>query len=90
MKAKLNAESLAAQEQGSEIYDDPKSFSESTTSDSYNESKGKWFSAEELRKVGSDQVGLIGIALKTVFQIISDKGHQMQYPKAKTATTRVR
>ncbi|XP_062714387.1 voltage-dependent T-type calcium channel subunit alpha-1G isoform X3 [Aedes albopictus] len=51
VKAKLNAESLAAQEQGSEIYDDPKSFSESTTSDSYNESKGKWFSAEELRKI---------------------------------------
>lgn len=51
MKAKLNAESMAAQEQGSDIYDDPKSFSESTTSDSYNESKGKWFSAEELRKV---------------------------------------
>lgn len=49
MKAKLNAE--AAQDQGSDIYDDPKSFSESTTSDSYNESKGKWFSAEELRKV---------------------------------------
>ncbi|XP_065095461.1 voltage-dependent T-type calcium channel subunit alpha-1G isoform X3 [Ochlerotatus camptorhynchus] len=51
VKAKLNAESLAAQEQGSDIYDDPKSFSESTTSDSYNESKGKWFSAEELRKI---------------------------------------
>ncbi|EDS27724.1 voltage-dependent T-type calcium channel subunit alpha-1G [Culex quinquefasciatus] len=49
VKAKLNAEA-AAQEQGSEIFDDPKSFSESTTSDSYNETKGKWFSAEELRK----------------------------------------
>ncbi|XP_053687605.1 voltage-dependent T-type calcium channel subunit alpha-1G [Sabethes cyaneus] len=51
VKAKLNAESLAAQEQGSDIFDDPKSFSESTTSDSYNEAKGKWFSAEELRKI---------------------------------------
>ncbi|XP_055600094.1 voltage-dependent T-type calcium channel subunit alpha-1G isoform X2 [Uranotaenia lowii] len=51
VKAKLNAESLAAQEQGSDIYDDPRSFSESTTSDSYNEPKGKWFSAEELRKI---------------------------------------
>ncbi|XP_038117628.1 voltage-dependent T-type calcium channel subunit alpha-1G isoform X4 [Culex quinquefasciatus] len=50
VKAKLNAEA-AAQEQGSEIFDDPKSFSESTTSDSYNETKGKWFSAEELRKI---------------------------------------
>ncbi|XP_055525696.1 voltage-dependent T-type calcium channel subunit alpha-1G isoform X2 [Wyeomyia smithii] len=51
VKAKLNAESLAAQEQSSDIFDDPKSFSESTTSDSYNEAKGKWFSAEELRKI---------------------------------------
>ncbi|XP_055634559.1 voltage-dependent T-type calcium channel subunit alpha-1G isoform X4 [Toxorhynchites rutilus septentrionalis] len=51
VKAKLNAESLAAQEQGSESFDEPKSFSESTTSDSYNEVKGKWFSAEELRKI---------------------------------------
>lgn len=31
--------------------DDLKSFSESTTSDSYNELKNRWFSAEELRKV---------------------------------------
>lgn len=56
VKAKLNAEA-AAQEQGSEIFDDPKSFSESTTSDSYNETKGKWFSAEELRKVVLNGVG---------------------------------
>ncbi|XP_058837307.1 voltage-dependent T-type calcium channel subunit alpha-1G isoform X2 [Topomyia yanbarensis] len=51
VKAKLNAESLAAQEQNSDIFDDPKSFSESTTSDSYNEARGKWFSAEELRMI---------------------------------------
>jgi hypothetical protein len=55
----LNAEQqqfqmqLQMQEQFNEINppDDLKSFSESTTSDSYHELKNRWFSAEELRKV---------------------------------------
>ena len=55
VKAKLNAEQqqIQMQLQFNEMFppDDLKSFSESTTSDSYNELKNKWFSAEELRKV---------------------------------------
>lgn len=50
MKAKLNAEALA-QEQSMEVYDDQRSFSESSTTDSYNGSRGKWYSVEELTKV---------------------------------------
>lgn len=87
MKAKLNAESLAAQEQGSEIYDDPKSFSESTTSDSYNESKGKWFSAEELRKVRSFSWSALIRSL--ILKTISDKGHKVQHTETKAFATRV-
>uniref|UniRef100_A0A182TIB5 Ion transport domain-containing protein n=1 Tax=Anopheles melas TaxID=34690 RepID=A0A182TIB5_9DIPT len=50
VKAKLNAEALA-QEQSMEVYDDQRSFSESSTTDSYNGSRGKWYSVEELTKV---------------------------------------
>uniref|UniRef100_A0A182P976 Ion transport domain-containing protein n=1 Tax=Anopheles epiroticus TaxID=199890 RepID=A0A182P976_9DIPT len=50
VKAKLNAEALA-QEQSMEVYDDQRSFSESSTTDSYNGSRGKWYSVEELSKV---------------------------------------
>uniref|UniRef100_A0A182J185 Ion transport domain-containing protein n=1 Tax=Anopheles atroparvus TaxID=41427 RepID=A0A182J185_ANOAO len=50
VKAKLNAEALA-QEQSMEVYDDQRSYSESSTTDSYNGSRGKWYSVEELSKV---------------------------------------
>ena len=61
IKAKLNAEQqqlqmqLQMQEQFNEMFppDDLKSFSESTTSDSYNDLKHRWFSAEELRKINN-------------------------------------
>jgi voltage-dependent calcium channel T type alpha-1G len=61
IKAKLNAEQqqlqmqLQMQEQFNEMFppDDIKSFSDSTTSDSYNELKNRWFSAEELRKLNN-------------------------------------
>jgi voltage-dependent calcium channel T type alpha-1G len=61
IKAKLNAEQqqlqmqLQMQEQFNEMFppDDLKSFSESTTSDSHNELKNRWFSAEELRKLNN-------------------------------------
>lgn len=61
IKAKLNAEQqqlqmqLQMQEQFNEMFpqEDGKSFSESTTSDSYNELRNRWFSAEELRKLNS-------------------------------------
>lgn len=64
IKAKLNAEQqqlqmqLQMQEQFNEMFpqDDLKSFSDSTTSDSYNELKNRWFSAEELRKLKSMDV----------------------------------
>lgn len=54
VKAKLNAEQeqFQMQLQFQEMYaQEEKSYSESTTSDSYNELKNRWFSAEELRKV---------------------------------------
>ncbi|XP_035773976.1 voltage-dependent T-type calcium channel subunit alpha-1G-like isoform X5 [Anopheles albimanus] len=50
VKAKLNAEALA-QEQSMEVFDDQRSFSESSTTDSYNGARGKWYSVEELSKV---------------------------------------
>ncbi|KAG5672248.1 hypothetical protein PVAND_002390 [Polypedilum vanderplanki] len=61
IKAKLNAEQqqlqmqLQMQEQFNEMFpqDDLKSFSDSTTSDSYNDLKNRWFSAEELRKLNN-------------------------------------
>lgn len=60
IKAKLNAEQqqlqmqLQMQEQFNERFPlDEKSFSDSTTSDSYNELRNRWFSAEELRKLNS-------------------------------------
>lgn len=61
IKAKLNAEQqqlqmhLQMQEQFNEMFpqDDVKSFSDSTTSDSYNELRNRWFSAEELRKLNN-------------------------------------
>lgn len=61
IKAKLNAEQqqlqmqLQMQEQFNEMFpqDDLKSFSDSTTSDSYNELRNRWFSAEELRKLNN-------------------------------------
>lgn len=61
IKAKLNAEQqqlqmqLQMQEQYNDMYpqEDGKSFSESTTSDSYNELRNRWFSAEELRKLNN-------------------------------------
>ncbi|XP_070508041.1 voltage-dependent T-type calcium channel subunit alpha-1G isoform X8 [Chironomus tepperi] len=61
IKAKLNAEQqqlqmqLQMQEQFNEMFppDDLKSFSESTTSESYNDLKHKWCSAEELRKLNN-------------------------------------
>lgn len=64
IKAKLNAEQqqlqmqLQMQEQFNEMFpqDDIKSFSESTTSDSYNELRNRWFSAEELRKLNNFDV----------------------------------
>lgn len=64
IKAKLNAEQqqlqmqLQMQEQFNEMFppDDLKSFSESTTSDSYNELRNRWFSAEELRKLNNIDV----------------------------------
>lgn len=64
IKAKLNAEQqqlqmqLQMQEQFNEMFppDDVKSFSDSTTSDSYNELRNRWFSAEELRKLNNYDV----------------------------------
>jgi voltage-dependent calcium channel T type alpha-1G len=64
IKAKLNAEQqqlqmqLQMQEQFNEMFpqDDLKSFSDSTTSDSYNELRNRWFSAEELRKLNNVDV----------------------------------
>lgn len=64
IKAKLNAEQqqlqmqLQMQEQFNEMFppDDIKSFSDSTTSDSYNELRNRWFSAEELRKLNNMDV----------------------------------
>ena len=64
IKAKLNAEQqqlqmqLQMQEQFNEMFppDDLKSFSESTTSDSYNELRNRWYSAEELRKLNNFDV----------------------------------
>ena len=60
IKAKLNAEQqqlqmqLQMQDHFNEMFpEDGKSFSESTTSDSYNELRNRWFSAEELRKLNS-------------------------------------
>jgi voltage-dependent calcium channel T type alpha-1G len=61
IKAKLNAEQqqlqmqLQMQEQFNEMFppDDLKSFSESSTSDSHNDLKNRWFSAEELRKLNN-------------------------------------
>lgn len=61
IKAKLNAEQqqlqmqLQMQEQFNEMFppDDIKSFSDSTTSDSYNDLRNRWFSAEELRKLNN-------------------------------------
>lgn len=61
IKAKLNAEQqqlqmqIQMQEQFNEMFppDDLKSFSDSTTSDSYNELRNRWFSAEELRKLNN-------------------------------------
>ncbi|XP_052870084.1 voltage-dependent T-type calcium channel subunit alpha-1G [Anopheles cruzii] len=50
VKAKLNAEALA-QEQSMEVFEDQRSFSGSSTTDSYNGSRGgKWYSVEELSK----------------------------------------
>lgn len=62
IKAKLNSEQqqlqmqLQMQEHFNEMFppDDLKSFSESTTSDSYNELRNRWFSAEELRKLNNN------------------------------------
>lgn len=58
IKAKLNAEQqqyqmqIQMQEQFNEMFPpDDKSFSDSTTSESYNELRNRWFSAEELRKM---------------------------------------
>jgi hypothetical protein len=52
VKAKLTAEKEQL-ENMSEYFDDPKSYSDSTsTNDSYPDLKNKWYSAEELRKVG--------------------------------------
>lgn len=49
VKAKMNAHTL---QDNYDMYDDQRSYSESTsTSDSFNEMKSKWYSAEELRKV---------------------------------------
>lgn len=64
IKAKLNAEQqqlqmqLQMQEQFNEMFppDDVKSFSDSTTSESYNELRNRWFSAEELRKLNNFDV----------------------------------
>ena len=64
IKAKLNAEQqqlqmqLQMQEQFNEMFppDDVKSFSDSTASDSYNELRNRWFSAEELRKLNNYDV----------------------------------
>jgi voltage-dependent calcium channel T type alpha-1G len=64
IKAKLNAEQqqlqmqLQMQEQFNEMFppDDLKSFSDSTTSDSYNDLRNRWFSAEELRKLNNIDV----------------------------------
>lgn len=64
IKAKLNAEQqqlqmqLQMQEHFNEMFppDDVKSFSDSTTSDSYNELRNRWFSAEELRKLNNMDV----------------------------------
>lgn len=64
IKAKLNAEQqqlqmqLQMQEHFNEMFpqDDLKSFSDSTTSDSYNELRNRWFSAEELRKLNNFDV----------------------------------
>ncbi|CRK92625.1 CLUMA_CG006168, isoform A [Clunio marinus] len=64
IKAKLNAEQqqlqmqLQMQEQFNEMFpaDDLKSFSDSTTSESYNELRNRWFSAEELRKLNNFDV----------------------------------
>lgn len=64
IKAKLNAEQqqlqmqLQMQEQFNEMFpaDDLKSFSDSTTSDSYNDLRNRWFSAEELRKMNNFDV----------------------------------
>lgn len=61
IKAKLNAEQqqlqmhLQMQEQFNDMFphDDDKNFSDSTTSDSYNELRNRWFSAEELRKLNN-------------------------------------
>lgn len=60
IKAKMNAEQqqlqmqLQMQEHFNEMFpEDGKSFSESTTSDSYNELRNRWFSAEELRKLNN-------------------------------------
>lgn len=62
IKAKLNSEQqqlqmqLQMQEHFNEMFppDDLKSFSDSTTSDSYNELRNRWFSAEELRKLNNN------------------------------------
>lgn len=64
IKAKMNAEQqqlqmqLQMQEQFNEMFpqDDVKSFSDSTTSESYNELRNRWFSAEELRKLNNCDV----------------------------------
>lgn len=64
IKAKLNAEQqqlqmqLQMQEHFNEMFppDDLKSFSDSTTSESYNELRNRWFSAEELRKLNNFDV----------------------------------
>lgn len=64
IKAKMNAEQqqlqmqLQMQDQFNEMFpqDDLKSFSDSTTSDSYNELRNRWFSAEELRKLNNYDV----------------------------------
>jgi voltage-dependent calcium channel T type alpha-1G len=64
IKAKMNSEQqqlqmqLQMQEQFNEMFpqDDLKSFSDSTTSDSYNELRNRWFSAEELRKLNNVDV----------------------------------
>jgi hypothetical protein len=52
VKAKLNADKEQLQENMNDYYDDPKSYSDSTsTNGSYPDLKNKWYSAEELRKV---------------------------------------
>lgn len=64
VKAKMNAEQqqlqmqLQMQEHFNDMFpnDDLKSFSDSTTSDSYNELRNRWFSAEELRKLNNYDV----------------------------------